>query len=691
MQAKWIWKTQSADDEYVNFVSDFEYKGGNCKLWACADGMMSVFLNGERVFFGKYPDFPHYRVAEEIDLTDKIKKGINRLAFLVWHIGADFSTYTRGEAGLIFEVRSGDEVLAASGKDVLCRLAPDFISHRGYKITCQLGFTFRYDAEKADGWKEAGKPLIGFTESSERSATESFHFRPVKKLQEGELLSGRIVQQGTFTEKDYPTAGERLYRSAMSFVPPEEMFKEKRMFMALDRPVSFSAVDGDGVFILIDLGREEAGFPFLEFTVEQACEVEVGFGEHINDGRVRSSVGGRNFSFEYRAKAGKNRFCNDFRRLGGRYLQLFFHTHSVKDFMGGVIPVYYPITRKPREISDRLFKKIYDVSVRTLELCMHDHYEDTPWREQSFYTMDSRNQMLFGYDVFEETDFARAGLRLFAEAGRDDGLLTLCAPMGKTCDYPIPYFSLMYVVEVAEYYAFTGDRSLVDEVYRVLKRILSVFEKKITEKDVIDNFADPQYWNFYEWTDGMSGGKGSSLDAPLNGFFLFAAEKFAEMCEKTGHEETGKYYLALADRVRKGCRKEFFNSDRGLFKTYSERKELDDHFSELTNSLFVLTGVAQGETARKICDMLVEKDNGMVAISASHSIFKYDALMCTDKEKYAPYILQEVEDRYSKMLYAGATSFWETDNGAEDFDHAGSLCHGWSSVPIYVFNRLNVK
>ena len=118
---------------------------------------------------------------------------------------------------------------------------------------------------------------------------------------------------------------------------------------------------------------------------------------------------------------------------------------------------------------------------------------------------------------------------------------------------------------------------------------------------------------------------------------------------------------------------------------------MDDHFSELTNSLFVLTGVAQGETAKKICDMLVEKDNGMVAISASHSIFKYDALMCTDKEKYAPYILQEVEDRYSKMLYAGATSFWETDNGAEDFDHAGSLCHGWSSVPIYVFNRLNVK
>ena len=39
------------------------------------------------------------------------------------------------------------------------------------------------------------------------------------------------------------------------------------------------------------------------------------------------------------------------------------------------------------------------------------------------------------------------------------------------------------------------------------------------------------------------------------------------------------------------------------------------------------------------------------------------------------------------MLYAGATSFWETTNGASDFGFAGSLCHGWSAVPIYIFWR----
>ena len=39
------------------------------------------------------------------------------------------------------------------------------------------------------------------------------------------------------------------------------------------------------------------------------------------------------------------------------------------------------------------------------------------------------------------------------------------------------------------------------------------------------------------------------------------------------------------------------------------------------------------------------------------------------------------------MLFAGATSFWETDAGAWDFERAGSLCHGWSAVPIYLYYR----
>ena len=40
------------------------------------------------------------------------------------------------------------------------------------------------------------------------------------------------------------------------------------------------------------------------------------------------------------------------------------------------------------------------------------------------------------------------------------------------------------------------------------------------------------------------------------------------------------------------------------------------------------------------------------------------------------------------MLEAGATTFWETEKGESDFDNAGSLCHGWSAMPVHYYHRL---
>ena len=42
------------------------------------------------------------------------------------------------------------------------------------------------------------------------------------------------------------------------------------------------------------------------------------------------------------------------------------------------------------------------------------------------------------------------------------------------------------------------------------------------------------------------------------------------------------------------------------------------------------------------------------------------------------------------MLDDGSTTVWETLEGAEAFHNAGSLCHGWSAVPIYVYHRLGM-
>ena len=77
------------------------------------------------------------------------------------------------------------------------------------------------------------------------------------------------------------------------------------------------------------------------------------------------------------------------------------------------MPAEYPLEFESEWLScDRLMNKIYDVSKRTLHLCMHEHYEDCPQREQALYGMDSRNQMLCGYYAFGETKMPRASIEL---------------------------------------------------------------------------------------------------------------------------------------------------------------------------------------------------------------------------------------------------------------------------------------
>ena len=34
------------------------------------------------------------------------------------------------------------------------------------------------------------------------------------------------------------------------------------------------------------------------------------------------------------------------------------------------------------------------------------------------------------------------------------------------------------------------------------------------------------------------------------------------------------------------------------------------------------------------------------------------------------------------------TTFWETIDGEKAFENAGSLCHGWSAMPIYYYHTL---
>jgi hypothetical protein len=129
----------------------------------------------------------------------------------------------------------------------------------------------------------------------------------------------------------------------------------------------------------------------------------------------------------------------------------------------------------------------------------------------------------------------------------------------------------------------------------------------------------------------------------------------------------------------------FFDPSRGIYASFLRNGRVV-HYAELTQSLMFFCGAVPEDNRISVLEDLASGRNGSVPITLSHSVFKYDALMLYP-ERFGQHVISEVEKRWGNMIRKGATTCWETDRGAQDFDFGGSLCHGWSAVPAYLYRK----
>lgn len=627
-KSKWIWlKETESVDSYGDFFSEFTYTSGKMYIQLSADSNYALYINGAFVNSGQYADYPYYKVYDKIDITDFCKAGNNQLAITVWYYGIVGSqTYTKGNAGLRFEIYQDDTLIVFSDNSTLSRRNPNYISQNKL-ITPQLGLTFFYDATKPEMWQTGADS--SFAESREVPQDLPLYERPNKKYEICQRIESVLVKR---SQRDW----------------------------------------------IYDLGREEVGYLTLRMKSPAKQKITVAFGEHLTDGNVRWLNNGRDFSVSILVDEGVTEYTNYFRRLGLRYLEIISQEDLEIEF-ASVLPCMYPLQYVKREFNNTTIQRIYDTAVRTLELCMHEHYEDCPWREQALYALDSRNQIICGYYAFKEYRFARASLLLLSKSIRQDGLLTICAPSDLALT--IPSFSLHYFTEILEYTKYSGDKTLAQEVLPVLKTILEAFLSRMTE-GLVPKFDGKEHWNFYEWTEGMADEEhtATGFDAALNCLLSLALQNMQKICDLL---DIPADYTENAQALNNRIRQVFLQKEEGLFANGAEGAGR----SELVNALAVLCGAASPEDTKTICRALTEHSS-LVETSLSTRCFKYDALLLQDKEKYSAYILEDIIRRYTKMLDAGATSFWETELGEADFWGAGSLCHGWSAMPVYYFSIL---
>ena len=634
MTGEWIWEnSDNREDEHCEFRTLFYAEQGNCvRVRISCDTDFVLYINGIAAGFGQYPDYPHYKIYETFDVSAEVRSGENILAIEAYH-GGSCSTHWLGKSGLRFDVEVDGKIVLGSGAHVQSRLSRMYESHVKRYVSPQLGYSYNCDLCREDGWRT--QHVNGFHDSViiEGMATEFFP-RPIEKVRLGEFSEGKLL-------------------------------------------------DNAAVPHLYDLGRETTGYPELTVRSDRPVSLRFCWGEHIADGEVRSIIQNRDFSVIITVPAGETEFTSLFLRLGARYLQIECK-EKIEVLRCGLRVAEYPhACKNPAVFFNPLRQKIYDTCVRTLELCMHDHYEDCPWREQAMYALDSRNQMLCGYFAFGEFAFARASLELMCNDKGIDGYMTICFPTNFALK--IPSFSLYWFMQMREYTEYSGDVTLVEKYFDKMQALLELFLSRV-ENGLIPNFyGDKTFWNFYEWSDGLSGNIFSEeekrFDLPLNCLLSIAMSNTDFVRRVLGKSERyAQEKAALNDRIDET----FFDAKKGLYRDFTDSK----HYSEFGNALAVLCGAARGERAKRVGELISAKSNDLVPASLSTASFVYDAVLNIDKNRYADFVLGDIDAKYGYMLQAGATSFWETLSGEKDFGGAGSLCHGWSAMPIYYYHLL---
>lgn len=675
--AKWIFAVDAEPvvDRYYDYRQNFAVSGDKTLLYISAHTNYAVYVNGQFVDCGQLPDMPGRLVYDTLDISAFVKPGENLLEITQYVTGEPFMTTTVQEPGVLFAVWDGSQPVAVSSEQTLSGRNQRYLPN-GEKLTLQLGFNFEYDANG-----EATE----FSASVIVDKPYDLIPRPVKKLQIGDCLSGKLLAQGAFLENDASLPKSRRVHTAwLSAVPKNKMITEEADGISWKLPDDRRV---NGAYLVFDLEGDTIGYPQLSLEVTEPTEILIGFGEHLEDLRVRSACGYRHFCFRYVAKPGENFFFHPFRRLGLRYLQLHIYGRSGKIRQVGLRPTRYPMEAKPIPVTDGLHKRIWQVSAKTLSNCMQDYFCDCIWREQAMYAYDGRMEMLASYYGFDAPEFARESLRICAQNLRPEGFLEICAP-GKEGSL-VPSYSAVFLRGVWEYTQYTGDESLAREILPVLRTIAEHFMGRIRPNGLIPMYPGKDYWHFYEWQPGMDGKiwgsttreviTGEDYDMPMNAFVADGLDCFGKLCGVLGLPEAEGYRIQSIV-MKQAMHNAFY---REAFGGYASRIADAEPRHEVSQG-FMLYLDAVPEACRDGVEKLI-REKKLLETTLGLSVYTYEGLLKNPQNR--EFVLQDIERRWGWMLQKGADTFWETERGPADFGGAGDLCQGWSAIPMYLFGH----
>ncbi len=439
--------------------------------------------------------------------------------------------------------------------------------------------------------------------------------------------------------------------------------------------------DGD-VELVYDLGEQSIGYYELDLVAEAGVEVDIFGVEYIAaDGTIQHTWANRN-GMRYITREGTNHFTS-LKRRSQRYLFITLRqqTQPVRIRKIGLIESTYPVEQSGFfECSDARLEQIYEISARTLKLCMEDTFTDCPLYEQTHWVGDARNEALFNFSTFGAQDIVKRCIRLTAQSLERYPIAGCQVP---SCwDTLLPAWSFLWGISVWDYYQYSGDREFLKELWPAVMQNLHGAESLLDERGLFSG----SFWNMFDWS-GIDDRHATVLHNSM--FVVGAIDAALEMAKVLAKRSESKWLADFRRRLAGSIEACWDGTKNAYPDSILEDGTPSPSTSVHTSFLALLYNLLPPERVEIALRNTLQPPEGMVRVGSPFAIlYQYEAL---EKAGLLDAILASIYQNYLPMLEEGATTVWEvfsTSNDRPSGFPTRSHCHAWSSAPLTFLPRI---
>lgn len=437
--------------------------------------------------------------------------------------------------------------------------------------------------------------------------------------------------------------------------------------------------------LCFDLGEQNCGYYEFEVEAEAGTVLDLFGVEYICSKRGIQHTWSNKNGLRYICADGKNHHLS-LKRRSGRYLYVTIREQRspVSISKLRLVESTYPVRQVGSfECSDKKLNKIWEISERTLKLCMEDVFTDCPLYEQTMWVGDARNEGLLAMVAYEDvSDILRRCIRLAAQSLETYPFIPSHAPTSSTDAY-LPAWCFLWGISIWDYYFYTGDVDFLREIWPdVVKNLRGVEDWK----DENGLFSGP-FWNMFDWIGVDSGHDVVTHNSMLLKGSLDALEKCAEV---VGDKEAIDWIRGWSADLVAALDKLWSTELRSYIDSIHDDGKPSSSICIHTNFLSLLYDIVADDKREQALSNVLNPPAGMLPLGSPFAmLYLYEAL---DKLGQYDRIIESIQTSYQAMLDVDATTVWEQFANGNAFNPDGfptrSHCHAWSSSPILYLNLL---